>query len=230
MATLESSRKFWQKRAKENPYWFISSYGSYHNRNMSEFWASGEQIWNDIKKKTGYTPTATDVVVEIGCGVGRLSRVISKEVAQIEAFDISEQMLELARQGDLKNVNFRLSNGGDLEPLSKSSAEMVLAYCIFQHLPSVDILRKYIDEMARVARPGAICAFTLTPRTWKDSFRVLMKLKGYVRDIFTNGPKGLSADEWMGIRPTVEEVRMLWSGPMRVVSMGNERLLFYFVR
>jgi len=230
MANLESSRKFWQKKATENPYWYVSSYGSYHNRNMIEFWASGVSIWKDIIVKIGYQPKPTDSVVEIGCGVGRLSRAMSSEVGRIDAFDISQEMLDIAQQAGLSNVTFQLSKGDDLQPLQDSSADLVLAYCVFQHLPSLDVLRNYVGEMSRVAKPGSICAFTLTPRTWRDNLRPLMKLKGRIRDLWSNGPKGLSADEWMGIRPTVEQVCALSSWPMQVVSMGNERLLFWFVR
>jgi SAM-dependent methyltransferase len=230
MANLESSRKFWQKKAAENPYWYVSSYGSYHERDMAEFWASGASIWLDIKARIGYKPKRSDLVVEIGCGVGRLSRVISSEVGRLEAFDISQQMIEIARQGELPNVTFHLSNGDNLQPLNDRSADLVLAYCVFQHLPSLDILGNYVREMARVAKPGSVCAFTLVPRTWRDDFRPLMKLKGRIRDIFSNGPKGLSADEWIGIRPTPEQVRTLSRHPMQTASMGNERLLFWFTR
>jgi len=230
MANLESSRKFWQKKATENPYWYVSSYGPYHNRNMIEFWASGVSIWKDIRVKIGYQPKPTDSVVEIGCGVGRLSRAMSGEVGRIDAFDISQQMLDIAQQAGLPNVKFQLSNGDDLQSLQDSSADLVLAYCVFQHLPSLDVLRNYLGEMARVAKSGSISAFTLTPRTWRDNLRPLMKLKGRIRDLWSNGPKGLSAGEWIGIRSTVEQVRALSSWPMQVVSMGNERLLFWFVR
>jgi ubiquinone/menaquinone biosynthesis C-methylase UbiE len=197
---------------------------------MIEFWASGVSIWKDIRVKIGYQPKPTDSVVEIGCGVGRLSRAMSSEVGRIDAFDISQQMLDIAQQAGLPSVKFHLSKGDDLQPLQDNSADLVLAYCVFQHLPSLDVLRNYIGEMARVAKPGSICAFTLTPRTWRDNFRPLMKLKGRIRDLWSNGPKGLSVDEWIGIRPTVEQVRALSSWPMQVVSMGNERLLFWFVR
>lgn len=230
MANLESIQQFWEQKARENPYWYVSSYGPYHQRNMAEFWASGLSIWQDIKTRIAYEPNKTDRVVEIGCGVGRLSRAISKEVGQIEAFDISRQMLEIAKQAELANVNFRHSNGEDLRPLADTSADLVLAYCIFQHLPSTEVLRKYLGEMARVAKPGSRCAFTLTPRTWRDNLRVLLKVKGRIGDVWSNGPKGLGVDEWMGIRPTVEQVRALLSRPIHVVSMGNQRTLFWLVR
>jgi SAM-dependent methyltransferase len=156
---------------------------------MNEFWASGVSIWKDIRVKIGYQPKPTDSVVEIGCGVGRLSRAMSSVVGRIDAFDISQQMLDIAQQAGLPNVTFQMSKVDNLQPLRNSSADLVLAYRVFQQLPLLDVLRNYLGEMARVAKPGSICAFTLTPRTWRDNLRPLMKLKGRVRDLWVKWTK-----------------------------------------
>jgi ubiquinone/menaquinone biosynthesis C-methylase UbiE len=124
---------------------------------------TGVSIWKDIRVRIGYQPKSTDSIVEIGCGVGRLSRAMSSEVGRIEAFDISQRMLDIAQQAGLPNVTFHLSNGDDPQPLQDSSAGLVPAYCVFRHLPSLAVLRNYVREMARVAKPGSICAFTQPP-------------------------------------------------------------------
>jgi predicted TPR repeat methyltransferase len=87
---------------------------------MIEFWASCVSIWKEIKVKIGYQSKPTDSIVEIGCGVGRLSRAMSSEVGRIEAFDISQQMLDIAEQAGLPNVTFQLSKEDDLQPISDS--------------------------------------------------------------------------------------------------------------
>ncbi len=97
MSGLEASRQFWDEKARENPYWYVSSAGPYEGRNLAEFWASGPKIWNDLKSASGYEPTSNDTVVEIGCGVGRLTRAIAPEVGKILAFDLSAEMLAIAR-------------------------------------------------------------------------------------------------------------------------------------
>jgi SAM-dependent methyltransferase len=229
MASLQSSRQFWQQKALENPYWYVSSYGPYQGRNLEEFWASGVTIWNNIKHLIAYAPKPTDTVVEIGCGVGRLTRAICKEVGHVHAFDISQKMLEVAKTAELPNVTFYLGIGDSLKPLNDGIADFVLAYCVFQHLPSLTVLRAYVKEMERVSKLGAICAFTLTPRTWKYNLRFLMKLKAKIRDkLTTSGPKGLGADEWLGIRPTMTEAATLSCNPIAKYVLDGERLLFRF--
>ena len=70
---------------------------------LRSFGPVGGAIWNDVKRVTGYAPRAGDTVVEIGCGVGRLTRAIAPEVGRVIALDISERMLAIARQANLPN-------------------------------------------------------------------------------------------------------------------------------
>ena len=107
MRGLEASRQFWDEKARENPYWYVSSAGPYEGRNLAEFWASGPKIWNDLKSASGYQPKPGDTVVEIGCGVGRLTRAIAPEVGRVFAFDLSAEMLTIARSSvEAANASF----------------------------------------------------------------------------------------------------------------------------
>jgi SAM-dependent methyltransferase len=106
MSGLEASRQFWDEKARENPYWYVSSAGPYEGRNLAEFWASGPKIWNDLKSASGYQPKRIDTVVEIGCGVGRLTRAIAPEVGRVFAFDLSAEMLTIARSVEADNASF----------------------------------------------------------------------------------------------------------------------------
>jgi len=141
MASIESSRNFWDEKAKENPIWYLSSYGPYYGRDEADFWRSGFSIWEQMKRQIGYEPKSEDIVVEIGSGVGRLSRVISSEVGTLYGTDISAEMLELAKAHNLPNVLFSIGDGSSLQQFGSGSADLVLAYCVFQLLPSIRILR-----------------------------------------------------------------------------------------
>ena len=192
---LASSRHFWNSKAKENPYWYVSSYGPYEGRNLNEFWASGQQIWNELKHATGYRPSRSHLAVEIGCGVGRLTRAIAKDTGSVHAFDISEEMIDLARQNDLQNTTFHINDGASLD-LPTSCADGVVAYCVFQHLPSVKMLGRYLHEMKRVAKPGALLAFTTCARDWKDSFQAVIRAKAFLKGMLGLQPRGLHKTAW----------------------------------
>lgn len=223
-------RSFWDKKAKENPYWYVSSYCNYDSqRDMQDFWASGHQIWADLKRELHYSPKRTDMVVEIGCGVGRLTRAIAPEVGHVEAFDISEEMLRIAKAGSVKNATFRLADGFNLASLEDNSADLVLAYCVFQHLPSWAALRDYVLDMFRVAKPVAIVAFTLTARDWRTNLMPLFRVKAYLRELVSHsGPRGLYRKEWTGIRPSEKSVRKISSIRLTRVTMHGDKWLFFW--
>ena len=222
-------RSFWNEKAQENPYWYISSYGTYgSDRNLEEFWASGLSIWQELKASMGYTCKGAHEVIEIGCGIGRVTKAIAKDASHVQAFDISGEMLNIARQLELTNVTFRLAEGFDLRAVNDASADLVLAYCVFQHLPSLNALRSYVSEMVRVVKPGGAIAFTLTARDWKCYLLPLLRFRAYMRErVNGNGPSGIYRKEWIGIRPRRRTVLNICSIPLSCVTLSGDRWLFF---
>jgi len=222
MADLKTSRSFWEEKATENAAWYISSYGSYYNRDMDGFWQSGNTIWADLKRETGYVPKPTDVVVDVGCGIGRLTRAMAQEVGHVHGFDISQNMLEEARKLGLPNATFYETEGNSLRPLLDNSCDLVLAYNVLQHLPSTDVLGEYLREMARVSR--GIMAFTLSPRDWKTHLLPLLRVRSWLRD--GKGPRGIYKSEWTGIRPRKSTVRALSPLPLQFSVLHGDKWFF----
>jgi SAM-dependent methyltransferase len=226
---LEVNRRFWDAKAQENAYWYVSSYGPYEERNLEDFWNSGPLIWRDLKAAIGFEPRGSEVVVEIGCGVGRLTRAMAPEVGHVHALDLSVEMLARARELPLDNVTFHQADGQSLAGLPDDTADLVLAYCVFQHLPSHEVLGGYLREMLRVARPGGLVAFTLTPRTWHARVPALFRLRRWLKErLDPRGPRGLYERAWLGIRPGKADVRRLSPEPLRDVVLDEHRWLFYF--
>ncbi|MGB9619523.1 MAG: class I SAM-dependent methyltransferase [Armatimonadota bacterium] len=227
--TVRTIREFWDSKAKENPYWFVSSYGPYQGeRDLDSFWRSGQMIWDDLKRVTGYRPRSADTVVEIGCGIGRCTHAIASEVGFVEALDISEQMLALARRNSPSNVRYHLANGFDLRPIADAAADFVLAYCVFQHLPTLAALGSYLVEMVRVAKPQGLIAFTLTPRSWTVYLLPLLRARAWLRErLVPGGPTGLWRKAWVGIRPSVKDVYRLSPIELTMQMLHGDKWLFY---
>jgi ubiquinone/menaquinone biosynthesis C-methylase UbiE len=224
---LETNRRFWDEKAQENPYWYVSSYGPYEERNLADFWNSGSLIWRDLKRALPYQPAPADVVVEIGCGVGRLTRAMAPEVGRIHALDLSAEMLARAQALGLDNVSFHQSDGQSLTGLPDNHADLVLAYCVFQHLPSERVLGAYLREMVRVARPGGLIAFTLTPRTWHARIELLFRVRRWLKEsLHVGGPRGLYQRAWLGIRPSRAAVRRLSPLPIQHLVLHGDKWLF----
>jgi len=226
--SLRTSRDFWDAKATENPYWYVSSYGSYGERDLEEFWAAGVRIWRDLREAIGYAPRREDVVVEIGCGVGRLTRAIAADVGHVHAFDISEGMLAVAQRAGLPNATFHRGDGDSLAGVDNATADLAIAYCVFQHLPSQAVLNRYLTEMRRVVKPGGSIAFTLSPRTWDDALRPVLRVHRWLREkIASGGPRGLYRREWIGIRPRRDDVHALSPVPLDFTPLHGDKWLFW---
>jgi ubiquinone/menaquinone biosynthesis C-methylase UbiE len=232
MSGLEASRQFWDEKARENPYWYVSSAGPYEGRNLAEFWASGPKIWNDLKRYAGYQPKLTDTVVEIGCGVGRLTRAIAPEAGRAFAFDLSAEMLAIARQSvEDANASFNRAETPALPEIADGSVDAFVAYCVFQHLPNLDVLRAYLNTAARVLKPGGMLIFTMTPRTWRDSIAFALRARRWlVERRSSQGPRGLYRNEWYGIRPTIQEIERLSPIKTNHLMLHGDKWLFFGTR
>jgi len=232
MSGLEASRQFWDEKARENPYWYVSSAGPYEGRNLAEFWASGPKIWNDLKSASGYQPKPGDRIVEIGCGVGRLTRAIAPEVGSIAAFDLSAEMLAIARKSvEAANASFHRAETPALAEIADSSVDAFVAYCVFQHLPDVEVLRAYLKTAARVLKPGGTLVFTMTPRTWRDSIAFALRMRRWLIERRSpQGPRGLYRNEWYGIRPTVGEIASLCPIKTKNILLHGDKWLFFGTR
>jgi ubiquinone/menaquinone biosynthesis C-methylase UbiE len=104
--------------------------------------------------------------LEIGCGAGRITKQLSSYFAHVDALDVSEKMLDLAKaQVDSSSTTFNLSNGTDI-PLEDGSVSAVFSTFVFQHLDSVSIGGEYFEEIARVLKPGGSMMIHLPIYRW----------------------------------------------------------------
>ena len=117
------------------------------------FEASGAGTVEFLVKNVGIEPD--DVVLEIGCGVGRVGKHLAPRCRRWIGCDVSPNMLKFAaeRLRDFSNVEFIELAGNDLRPLADSSIDVVYSTVVFMHLESWDRYA-YVKEARRVLRPG----------------------------------------------------------------------------
>jgi SAM-dependent methyltransferase len=154
-------RRFWNARARENPWYFINRTLDYHEPDVHRFWASGERDVDKILGATGVTLEPDDHVVEVGCGAGRMTRAIARRAARVTAIDVAPRMLELARDhnADVHNVDWVLGDGATLTGVPDASADACISYVVLQHIPDPEVTLGYVREMGRVLKPGGWAAF-----------------------------------------------------------------------
>jgi ubiquinone/menaquinone biosynthesis C-methylase UbiE len=100
-------------------------------------------------------------MLEIGCGVGRMTRMLARIFGHVTGVDISEEMLKQARANtdDLKNVELVLGDGCTLKGLPDVSVDFAFSFIVFQHVPAYDVIASYCREVFRILKPGGLFKF-----------------------------------------------------------------------
>lgn len=99
-------------------------------------------------------------VIEYGCGLGQLTVLLARSGAEVTAFDLSEQSVEVARErarmtGVERDITFAIAPGEEL-PFEDGSFDIAFGKAVLHHLDAVAGSR----ELARVLRPGGRAAFS----------------------------------------------------------------------
>ncbi len=81
--------------------------------------------------------------------------------------DISPVMIEKSKiySADTPNVRTALTNG-TFAYLADASLDFVFSFIVFQHIPDRAPIRRYVEEAARVLKPGGVFRFQLDGRWW----------------------------------------------------------------
>src|SRR4051812_37380847 len=108
--------RFWDARAREDAFYFVDSTGTYRDADVERFWAEGARHLDSLLGAVDARIGPDDVALDIGCGVGRLTRVLADRARHVHAIDVSAEMLQRARElnAHLTNVTWHHGDGTTL--------------------------------------------------------------------------------------------------------------------
>jgi peptidoglycan/LPS O-acetylase OafA/YrhL/SAM-dependent methyltransferase len=190
-------RRFWNERAREDAFYFVDTRQPYRSPDPEQFWAS-EEIVDQLLAGLGVTLLPTDTVLEIGCGLGRLTRVLAARATTVVALDVSDEMLDRARalNPELDNVRWVLGDGVSLAGIADDSVDGAVSTVVFQHVPDQSITLQYVRELGRVLRSGAWAALQISndPAIHRPRDGLPARCRALVR----RGPRGQRHPAWLG--------------------------------
>jgi SAM-dependent methyltransferase len=172
-----------------------------------------------------------DQVLEIGCGVGRLTRVIAARAAHVSAFDVSEKMLELARRHNpqLENVTWIHGDGTSLAGADANAFDACISHVVFQHIPDPEITLGYVREIGRILAPGGWAAFQISNDPGVHRRGLRERVAQQLRARTGRAPKGQVDPRWLGSMVELPRLRDVASGAgmtvERVVGEGTQLCL-----
>lgn len=223
------AQRFWDEAARENALFFVDNRVDYRDPDLERFWAGGEEAVESILTAARVAIGPDDVVVEIGCGVGRLTRVLAARCRRVMALDLSAEMLARARElnAHLDNVEWLQGDGTTLAGVSDGSADACISHVVFQHVPTAEVTLGYVREMGRVLRPGGWSAFQVstTPEVHRPR-GMPERARWRLRALLRRGPRRQEHPAWLGSPVSVGDLRAAAdAGHMdieRVLDLGSQ--------
>jgi SAM-dependent methyltransferase len=153
--TLSRMRKDWNARAGEDANYYVA-FGR-REQGEEEFFSTAADVVRDLESQLPRL-RGNSAALEIGCGPGRLMRPMSRHFAEIHGVDVSDEMVRLARERLRHTPNARVyhGSGSDLALFPDDYFDFVYSYAVFQHVPSREVVLRYLREAHRVLRPGGV--------------------------------------------------------------------------
>jgi 2-polyprenyl-3-methyl-5-hydroxy-6-metoxy-1,4-benzoquinol methylase len=126
---------------------------------LGEEWGGAEFADFIVDLVSPYLGPEVDVV-ELGCGGGKFSQRIAPRCRSLVCTDISEAMIEHARNSLHErqldgNVAYRELNGVDFDGIPAASADLVFSYDVLLHLQPQNVF-SYMLDAARVLRDEGV--------------------------------------------------------------------------
>jgi SAM-dependent methyltransferase len=205
-------RSDWEARAAHSPHWFVDARTRFGPPDPSSFRARGEMDLLRALEVTGHLLSGQERTLEIGCGMGRMTGAIADRVGHVVGVDISERMLNFAKEStrDRPNVSLLRTDGVTLGALADGSFDLVICNAVFQHLPTMGVVEAYTGEVARVLRPNGQALIGL--QNWSYwPHRWLRAAAAWIVDYRGFRSLGVYRRTYLGVRLGESDVRSVFS-------------------
>jgi SAM-dependent methyltransferase len=182
MTSLKEIQVNFEGFAQVDPLWAICTDSQKRGRRWTkeQFFATGELEINRIMeylRSLGLSLLETDVALDFGCGVGRLTGALSQYFKRCCGVDISPTMIQLAKDFHSNNprCSFWLNEVDDLRRFPDGYFGFIYTSITLQHIP-VRYVQKYLLELVRVLKAGGIFVFQIPDR---DKRGILQRVESY---------------------------------------------------
>jgi SAM-dependent methyltransferase len=200
--------RFWDERARENAEYFVDDRldyrtGAYAADDPDDFWSKGERDFDAILAAVDAPAIGPDdVLLDVGCGVGRMTRAAARRAGRVIGIDVSAEMVGRARETlrDVDNVELLVGDGTSLGGVEDASVDVVFSVVVFQHIPDPEVTLGYVREIGRVLRPGGWAAFQVSddPEVHRREHARPSGLRRVVGRLRRSIPQGQDDPAWRG--------------------------------
>jgi len=164
MKELERLQQDWNALAEIDPMWAICSdpNKSHGGWSIDEFFRTGKDGIGHVLEMANSLgiPLKKGIVLDFGCGMGRLTQALAEEFETCYGVDISPKMIDLAnrfnRFGD--KCRYVVNPRNDLMLFADCFFDLIYTENVLQHMPP-DLMKEYLKEFVRTLRPSGVLVF-----------------------------------------------------------------------
>jgi SAM-dependent methyltransferase len=157
----------WDDLGALDPLWAVLSapHGKHGRWDEAEFFHTGQLVVDEVMAaatRLGY-PVERARALDFGCGVGRLTRALSRYFQHCTGVDIAPAMIEMAQtlNRDYATCEFQVNPHPDLRLFASASFDLICTFRVLQHLPDAQAIKVVLADFLRTLRPGGLLVFQL---------------------------------------------------------------------
>jgi ubiquinone/menaquinone biosynthesis C-methylase UbiE len=162
----------------------------------------------------------SSLVLDIGCGVGRVEKFLWPHCRLIHSVDVSDRMISVARKRleGITNISFFRMSATDLRTFNDESYDLCFSFHCLQHMEKEDAFLS-LRQIFRVLKPngigylhfpdfGAETYFSLFKRqsNWNDRSRVRAYTMPELRTILGGLGFKITREEHVCLNPNVQPI------------------------
>jgi ubiquinone/menaquinone biosynthesis C-methylase UbiE len=163
----EQMKRDWNERAREDAKWFINR--AKRGQTEEEFDNNGRVevdllVKADLPKLVWGRDPGSLRALEIGCGIGRLTKHLAAIFGEVHGTDVSSEMIIQGRERlrSYHNIHLHETNGSDFAGFRDEYFDFIFSAFVFQHVPSKEIILSNIREAYRLLKPDSIFKFIVS--------------------------------------------------------------------
>lgn len=167
---LKNTKNEWESLARLDPYWAILGESSkrFGKWNVNDFFDTGEKeiaaIVEYLREKR-MNLKKINRVLDFGCGVGRLTRALTKYFPNVFGVDISKTMITTAKKLNSNyHCTFILNKRAYTSMFPSNHFDFIYSNNVLQHFPDKQTVLTQISDLIRILKPSGIALFQFPSR------------------------------------------------------------------
>jgi len=129
-----------------------------YNLLAEEFSATRNQNWPEVNKLIKYVKKG-DKILDLGCGNGRLYKILKNNGVEYTGIDISKKLIEIARKNYPK-ARFIVADALNL-PFKEKEFDLVFAIALLHHIPTENLQLRVLKNCFKILKKNGLIILTV---------------------------------------------------------------------